>query len=166
MKHALPDLPGIGDIAKAVDPMTSVVRQAAAPSVFTEAMIPGLVAEGIKMGYSFPRIMKRVQGEMGTGLKNLSEEDIERMYYNLFDPYSATNMSGAPGLSRTPGGLKAGDAWRSMTGVENAFGTPFSQLRQSMSSVRKADPELYQALKDLSRDIEQYGDELYPWLKP
>ncbi len=154
--QAMQSMLPVGDIAKALDvPVpTGALSQAtqAAPviPVVTEAMIPGLVAEGLQMGLSFPRVMKMVQGELGTGLKNLGEADIERMYYNLFDPYSATNI---------PGTTRAGDAWRAMTGVEGAFGFPFTQLRQSMRSVRKADPELYETLKKLSRDIAEYGPE-------
>jgi hypothetical protein len=154
--QAMQSMLPMGDVAKALDvPVpTGALSQAtqAAPviPVVTEAMIPGLVAEGLQMGLSFPRVMKMVQGELGTGLKNLGEADIERMYYNLFDPYSATNI---------PGTTRAGDAWRAMTGVEGAFGFPFTQLRQSMRSVRKADPELYETLKKLSRDIAEYGPE-------
>jgi hypothetical protein len=155
LKGLVPDTGMIGDIAKAVNPVESVVRQAApaAPLFYSEAMVPGLVAEGLKMGYSFPRIMKMVEGTLGTGLKNMNEADIERMYQNLLNPHSATDMG------MYPNHVTPGDAWRSMTAVEGAFGTPLSQLRQSMRSVKQADPELYETLKNLSRDVSQYSNE-------
>lgn len=149
MQHALP---GMSEITQAVNPVASVVQQAAAPA-FTEAMIPGLVAEGLKMGYSLPRVMKMVEGELGTGMKNMNQADVDRMYHNMMDPYSATDMNMFPNYT------SAGDAWRSLTGVESAFGRPFSQLRQSMSAVKKADPELYETLKNAARDVEKYGSE-------
>jgi hypothetical protein len=157
---------GVGQLARGVLPMgemlpgvakvVNAVQQAAeiaVPRTVTEAMVPGLVAEGLKNGYSFPRIMKMVEGELGTGMRNINEADIERMYENLRDPYSATDMGMFP--NRTT----AGDAYRSMTGVEGAFGSPLRQLRESMRSVREADPDLHEILKGLSRDIEHYGYE-------
>ena len=155
---------GVGQVARNVLPMgemipgaakaVNAVQQAAEiaiPRTMTETMVPGLVAEGLKNGYSFPRIMKMVEGELGTGMRNINEADIERMYENLRDPYSATDMSMFP--NRTT----AGDAYRSMTGVEGAYGSPLRQLRESMRSVREADPDLHEILKGLSRDIEHYG---------
>jgi hypothetical protein len=134
----------------------NAVQQAAeiaVPRTVTEAMVPGIVAEGLKNGLSFPRIMKVVQSELGTGMRNINEADIERMYENLRDPYAATDMN------MFPNHTTAGDAWRSMTGVEGAFGSPLRQLRDSMRSVKEADPDLYETLKGLSRDIEQFGGE-------
>ena len=155
---------GVGQMARNVLPMgemlpgaakaVNAVQQAAeiaVPRTMTEAMVPGLVAEGLKRGLSFPRVMQLVQSELGTGMRNINEADIERMYENLRDPYSATDMSMFP--NRTT----AGDAYRSMTGVEGAYGSPLRQLRDSMRSVREADPDLHEILKGLSRDIEHYG---------
>jgi hypothetical protein len=157
---------GVGQLARGALPMgemlpsaakaVNAVQQAAeiaVPRTLTEAMVPGIVAEGLKNGLSFPRIMKVVHSELGTGMRNINEADIERMYENLRDPYAATEMNMFP--NRTT----AGDAYRSMTGVEGAFGSPLRQLRESMRSVREADPELHEILKGLSRDIEHYGGE-------
>lgn len=148
----------MGDIAKALDvPVSTGVAGAlsratqAAPviPVVTEAMIPGMIAEGLKMGYSFPRIMRMIESDLGTGLKNVGADDIERAYYNMFDPFSATS-----GFERK---VTPGEAWQSLTGVERAYGSPMGKMRQSMRSVKAADPELYNTLKTLSRDIAEYG---------
>jgi len=150
-QHVLPKgaLPSVLDAAEEV--AQKAVTSAPAYTVVTEAMIPGIVAEGLKMGYSFPRIMKMIEGELGTGLKNVGPEDIERTYQNLLDPRSvATEFEHK---------VSPGEAWQSLTGVESAFGTPTSRLRQSMRSVKEADPELYNTLRDVSRDISQYGHE-------
>jgi len=148
----------MGDVAKALDvPAPTGVAGAlsratqAAPviPVVTEAMIPGMIAEGLKMGYSFPRIMRMIESDLGTGLKNVGADDIERAYYNMFDPFSATS-----GFERK---VTPGEAWQSLTGVERAYGSPMGKMRQSMRSVKAADPELYNTLKTLSRDIAEYG---------
>lgn len=151
MQHAMP-AHSFADLMKPAEVIKEVAKTAApAFTVATEAMIPGIVAEGIKMGYSFPRIMKMVEGELGTGLKNVGPEDIERTYQNLMDPYSA-----ATGFERK---VSPGEAWQALTGVENAFGTPTSRLRESMRSVKNADPELYESLRNIARDVSEYGFE-------
>jgi hypothetical protein len=158
--QAMQSMLPVGDIAKALDvPAPTGVAGAlsratqAAPviPVVTEAMIPGMIAEGLKMGYSFPRIMRMIESDLGTGLKNVGADDIERAYYNMFDPFSATS-----GFERK---VTPGEAWQSLTGVERAYGSPMGKMRQSMRSVKAADPELYNTLKTLSRDIAEYGPE-------
>lgn len=151
-RNVLPMGEMLPSAANAMEAVQQVTQQAV-PRTVTEAMVPGLVAEGLKRGLSFPRVMQLVQSELGTGMRNINEADIERMYENLRDPYSATDMNMFP--NRTT----AGDAFRSMTGVEGAYGSPLRQLRESMRSVREADPDLYETLKGLSRDIEHYGYE-------
>ena len=155
MQGVLPKgaLPSVADVAAL--PVESVA-QSLAPTIpiMTEAMIPGMVAQGIQSGLPFSRIMRSIRGELGTGLKNLDETDIERIYENMMDPYSA-----AQGFEDAVRGTTPGQAWLSMTGADKAFGTSTGKLRESMRAVKEADPELYETLRTLSRDVSEYGYE-------
>jgi hypothetical protein len=154
--QAMQSMLPIGDIAKALDvPVPTGVAgalsqatRAAVPTSFVEAAIPGLVAKGIKEGIEYSDDMVDfIRDALGGKALRVPEESIEHAFRSMSDPY-ARDISG---MVANPAPLK--DLWLEMTGLADVSNRPALGLtKQSMRSVKQANPEVYEAMKNFIRD--------------
>ena len=138
VRGALPDLGGLGDVAKiaesAADPMAAI----GVPSG-----MPGLIAAGLSNG--------------------MSEEDVIRMILDTYRRKGVTpgQVEGVVGSIKDPTSVMfeepvgAGRAMMEMIGTE---GSPLSN-RGALRYMRKVAPEKYDELRQTAKDVAEYGFE-------
>ena len=145
MRGAMPDLGGLGNVAKVAESM--------APAAVSADMAPGLIMAAIKRGMSEEEAVKFVRSQLGdvppTKAFNLNDPkhvQLEAMYKHLSDPEWAPNEWEFFGPMRPSGALNV------MLHTPSADVSPL-QLRGALRQIREADPKRYQQLINASKDF-------------
>jgi len=140
MRGVLPDLGGMGEVAK--------IAETAAPA-FSFDMVPALVAEAVRKGMSEEQAMAFIRGMMPAAEKRFRIEDMYDAYKN---PEFFTALEGKAG---------PGEVMRSMMGAlpESLTGAPLSSIRPQIRAMRERAPEVYDQLRQTAKDIGEYGHE-------
>lgn len=140
VRGALPDLGGLGNVAK--------IAETAAPA-FTFDMVPALVAEAVRKGMSEEQAMAFIRGMMPAAEKRFRIDDMYDAYKN---PEFFTALEGKSG---------PGEVMRSMMGAlpESLTGAPLSSIRPRIRAMQERAPEVYNQLRQTAKDIGEYGHE-------
>jgi hypothetical protein len=137
MRGALPDLGGIGDVAK--------VAESVAPQAYEASAIPGLMAALMRTGMSPDEagvMVEKLIPKAPQGWPAMVGDRIKAPAENLPHVGQDTPLMSIFGEMVRPA-------------FQNG---PFS-IRPEMRDLRRLSPEDYNALKETARDIKQYGHE-------
>lgn len=139
-------LPGVGDIAKALDvPMPSVANVAesvAAPAANSASGLPGLIAAALESGMAPDDVIRMVLDTYG---KRVTPDRAASVVDNIAAPHSLS--------FEEPVG--AGRALMEMIGAQ---GSPI-QNREALRYMQRVAPSKYDELRQTARDISEYGFE-------
>jgi hypothetical protein len=140
MRGVLPELGGLGNVAKVVE--------SAAPA-FTFDMVPALIAEAVRKGMSEEQAMDFVRSMMPKAPERFRIDD---MYQAYKDPEVFTALDNKAG---------PGEVMRGMMGAlpESLTGAPLSSIRPRIRAMRERAPEVYEGLRQTAKDIGEYGHE-------
>ena len=134
----LPDLGGVGDVAKmaesAIDPISTIG---------TPSGMPGMIAAGLSHGMSAEDVIEMILKTYGP--KGVTPTQVEGVVGSIKDPTSV--------MFEEPVG--AGRAMMDMIGTE---GSPLAN-RGALRYMRKVAPEKYGELRQTAKDVAEYGHE-------
>lgn len=140
MRGVLPELGGLGNVAK--------VAESVAP-VFTFDMVPALVAEAVRKGMTEEQAMDFIRSMMPKAQERFRIDDMFQAYK---DPEVFTALDNKAG---------PGEVMRGMMGAlpESLTGAPLSSIRPRIRAMRERAPEVYEGLRQTAKDIGEYGHE-------
>jgi len=138
LRNLIPGLddlaPGVGDVAK----VANTVVKAAAP-VFTMDMVPALIGEAIRKGMSEKQAVAHVRSLVPAAEDKFMLDDLYQLYKNP-ETFNAEDDL-----------LRPGDVMRGyLGGAEEA---PLMSMRPQIREMRQRAPDVYDDLKQYSRDI-------------
>jgi hypothetical protein len=137
MRGALPDLGGLGDVAK--------VAESAAPQAYEASAIPGLMAALMRTGMSPDEagaMVEKLIPKAPPGWPTMVGDRIKAPAENMPHVDQDTPLMSIFGEM-----------------VHPAFQNGPYSIRPEMRDLRRLSPEDYNALKETARDIKQYGHE-------
>lgn len=140
-------LAGAPAVTSPVGAIAQAARTVPATSALTEAMMPGLVARGMKQGIEDPNEMVQfVTGKLGSRMKNIYPENIEDAFRALSNPYEQ-DLSPLMEELTSPA-----ESWVYLTGLGGAYDPSLAVMKQSMRSMKQSNPEVYEIMKNYIRD--------------
>lgn len=136
-----------GSPTSAMSAISKLAEPAMSPDVekMKMDMLPGLMAALVKRGVSAEDAARAISNKM----PEIDTNVLQSMHYNIENPADIMEF-GRDRLSPT-------EAFANIIQREPPS-SPY-ELRGALRSIREADPEKYTELKDVARDISQYGFE-------
>lgn len=164
MKGLMPDSGMIGDIAKAVNPVESVVRQAA-PTITAVPTIGGLLAKALSMGLDQNQAVKYVHSMLPGSTEKVVADHLDHMYPVMKNPYDELSREAEYFINDADDVDRAFDAGKRVLGspleilgdmISPTITNKGMNLRSTMRGIREADPQKYDEILKAARDAAEY----------